>query len=227
MEDVLSVYQRPYNPLRPQVCVDEKSKTLHSHTKGREPLPMLPMCPAQAQEGNPGKRGQVMREDYEYKREGTANIFIATEPLAGKRRVQVTEQRTGADFAQLLRLMVDEWYREAEEVEVVVLVTDNLNTHGPWVLYESFSPEEARRISERIEWHYTPEHGSWLNMAEIELSALGQQCLDRRIPDTETLAKEVAAWECDRNNAQVTINWQFTTADARIKLRHLYPTVTI
>ena len=224
MEDVLSVYQRPYNPLRPQVCVDEKSKTLHSHTKGREPLPMLPMCPAQAQEGNPGKRGQVMREDYEYKREGTANIFIATEPLAGKRRVQVTEQRTGADFAQLLRLMVDEWYREAE---MVVLVTDNLNTHGPWVLYESFSPEEARRISERIEWHYTPEHGSWLNMAEIELSALGQQCLDRRIPDTETLAKEVAAWECDRNNAQVTINWQFTTADARIKLRHLYPTVTI
>lgn len=224
MEDVLSVYQRPHDPKRPLVCVDEKSKTLHSHTKGREPLPM---CPAQAgSEGNPGKKGRVMREDYEYKREGTANIFIATEPLAGKRRVRVTEQRTGADFAQLLKVMVDEWY-PAPQVEAVVLVTDNLNTHGPWVLYECFSPEEARRISERIEWHYTPEHGSWLNMAEIELSALGQQCLDRRIPDRGTLAKEVAAWECERNNAQVTINWQFTTADARIKLRHLYPTVTI
>ena len=127
-----------------------------------------------------------MREDYEYKREGTANIFIATEPLAGKRHVQVTQQRTGADFAQLLRVIVDEWYGDAE---VVVLVTDNLNTHGPWVLYESFSPQEAKRISERIEWHYTPEHGSWLNMAEIELSALGQQCLDRRIPNIETLAQ--------------------------------------
>ena len=218
MEDVLSVYQRPYDPKCPMVCVDEKSKTLHSHTKGREPLPM---CPAQD-----GRRGQVLKEDYEYKREGTANIFIATEPLAGKRHVRVTEQRTGADFAQLLKVIVDEWY-PAPDVEMVVLVTDNLNTHGPWVLYESFSPEEARRISERIEWHYTPEHGSWLNMAEIELSALGQQCLDRRIPERETLAKEVAAWECDRNNAQVTINWQFTTADARIKLRHLYPTVTI
>jgi hypothetical protein len=181
------------------------------------------MCPAQD-----GRKGQVLREDYEYKREGTANIFIATEPLAGKRHVLVlvTEQRTGADFAQLLKVIVDEWY-PAPQVEMVVLVTDNLNTHGPWVLYENFSPQEARRISERIEWHYTPEHGSWLNMAEIELSALGQQCLDRRIPARETLAKEVAAWECDRNNAHVTINWQFTTADARIKLRHLYPTITI
>jgi DDE superfamily endonuclease len=224
MEDVLSVYQRRYDPRRPQVCVDEKSKTLHSHTKGRQPLPMRPA--QEGKEGNSGKRGQVLREDYEYKREGTANIFIATEPLVGKRRVRMTEQRTGADFAQLLRVMVDEWY-PAPDVEVVVLVTDNLNTHGPWVLYECFSPEEARRISERIEWHYTPEHGSWLNMAEIELSALGQQCLDRRIPNIETLTKEVAAWEEKRNNAQVTINWQFTTVDARIKLRHLYPTVTI
>lgn len=218
MEDVLCVYHRPYNPKRPQVCVDEKSKVLHSHTKGREPKPM---CPARE-----GKRGEVMKEDYEYKREGTANIFIATEPLVGKRHVRVTAQRTGADFAQLLKVMVDEWY-PAPEVEMIVLVTDNLNTHGPWVLYEAFPPEEARRISERIEWHYTPEHGSWLNMAEIELSALGQQCLDRRIPDQETLAREVAAWECERNMAQVTINWQFTTADARIKLRHLYPTITI
>ncbi len=218
MEDVLSVYQRPHDPKRPLVCVDEKSKTLHSHTKGREPVPMQPRM------GD--KRGKVEHVDYEYKREGTANIFIATEPLGGKRRVRVTEQRTGADFAQLLKIMVDEWY-PAPEVEAVVLVTDNLNTHGPWVLYECFSAEEARRISERIEWHYTPEHGSWLNMAEIELSALGQQCLDRRIKDRGTLAKEVAAWECERNNAQVTINWQFTTADARIKLRHLYPTLTI
>lgn len=216
MEDVLSVYRRPYDPLRPQVCMDEKSKTLHSHTKGREPLPARP---AQG-----GKRGQVMREDYEYKREGTANIFIATEPLAGKRHVRVTDQRTGVDFAEQLRVLVDEYYPDAE---VVVLVTDNLNTHGPWVLYEQFAPEEAKRISDRIEWHYTPEHGSWLNMAEIELSALGQQCLDRRIPDPETLVREVGAWECERNAAQVTINWHFTTDDARIKLRHLYPTISI
>lgn len=219
MEDVLSVYQRPYNPRRPVVCVDEKSKTLHSHTKGREPVPMCPRV------GD--KRGRVERVDYEYKREGTANIFMATEPLAGKRRVRVTERRTGVDFAEQLRVLVDEWYPPAEGIEMVVLVTDNLNTHGPWVLYECFPPQEAKRIADRIEWHYTPEHGSWLNMAEIELAALDGQCLDRRIPDPQTLAREIAAWEGERNSAHVTINWHFTTDDARIKLRHLYPIINI
>jgi hypothetical protein len=210
MEDVLCVYQRPYNPKRPMVCVDEKSKTLHSHNKGREPLPVRP--------------GDVERQDYEYKREGTANIFMAAEPLAGKRRVRVTERRTGVDFAEQLQVMVDEWYADAE---MVVLVTDNLNTHGPWVLYERFSPQEAKRIADKLEWHYTPEHGSWLNMAEIELAALDGQCLDRRIADQETLASEATAWEGRRNAAHVTIKWHFTTDDARIKLRHLYPIIII
>ena len=141
------MYQRPYNPKRPMVCVDEKIKTLHSHTKAREPLPMRPRV------GD--KRGRVERVDYEYKREGTANIFMATEPLAGKRRVRVTERRTGVDFAELLRVMVDEWYLDAE---MVVLVTDNLNTHGPWVLYERFSPQEAKRIADKLEWHCGTTH---------------------------------------------------------------------
>lgn len=219
MEDVLCVYQHGYNPRRPVVCVDEKSKTLHSHTKGREPQPMQPRV------GD--KAGRVERVDYEYKREGTANIFMATEPLAGKRHVRVTERRTGADFAEQLRIMVDEWYPEAAGVEKVVLVTDNLNTHGPWVLYNCFPPHEAKRITDRIEWHYTPEHGSWLNMAEIELAALDAQCLDRRIPDPKTLASEVATWERDRNAAHATINWHFSAEDARIKLRHLYPVINI
>lgn len=206
MEDVLSVYIRPYNPRRPQVCIDEKSKELHSQLSTRQPLPLQP--------------GRVARQDYEYKREGTANIFIMAEPLAGKRWVRVTDRRTKADFAEQLRIMVDERY---PEVEVIVLVVDNLNTHGPWVLYEAFPPEEAERIASRIEWHYTPEHGSWLNMAEIELSVLQLQCLNRRIPDKETLTSETAAWEQSRNQAHTTIKWHFTTADARIKLRRLYP----
>jgi hypothetical protein len=206
MEDVLSVYTRPYNPRRPQVCVDEKSKELHSHLSTRQPQPLQP--------------GRVARQDYEYKREGVANIFIMAEPLAGKRWVRVTERRTKADFAEQLRIMVDERYPDAE---VIVLVVDNLNTHGPWVLYEAFSPEEAERIASRIEWHYTPEHGSWLNMAEIELSVLQLQCLNRRIPDKETLTSETSAWEQSRNDAHTTVKWHFTTADARIKLRRLYP----
>lgn len=212
MEDVLEVYQRPYDPRRPMVCVDEKSKVLHSHTKGRSPLPMRP--------------GDVLKEDYEYKREGVANIFLAVEPLSGKRRVWVTDQRTGADFAEMLRILADEEY-PAEEVEVIVLVTDNLNTHGPWVLYERFSPEEARRIASRFEWHYTPEHGSWLNMAEIELAALEGQCLDRRIGSKQILATETTAWQQERNAAGTTINWHFTSEDARIKLKHLYPTIIV
>jgi DDE superfamily endonuclease len=180
------------------------------------------MCPREGDKG-----GQVERVDYEYKREGTANIFMASEPLAGKRHVRVTDRRTGADFAEQLRVLVDEWYPASEGVEVVVLVTDNLNTHGPWVLYEHFPPEQARRIADRIEWHYTPEHGSWLNMAEIELAALEAQCLARRIPDAQVLASEVATWEQERNAAHVTINWHFTAEDARVKLRHLYPIIDL
>lgn len=213
MEDVLQVYERPYDPLRPVVCMDEKSKALHSEKNGREPMGV--------------RRGQVHRQDYEYKREGTANIFMASEPLAGKRRVRITERRTGADFAEQLRILVDEWYAQAE---MVVLVTDNLNTHGPWVLYEHFSPTEALRITSRIEWHYTPEHGSWLNMAEIELSVLTTQCLSerhRRISDMEFLADQVATWEYARNSIGASINWHFKTADARIKLRKLYPVLNI
>lgn len=206
MEDVLSVYARPYNPRRPQVCIDEKSKELHSQLSTRQALPLQP--------------GRVARQDYEYKREGTANIFMMVEPLAGKRWVRVTERRTKQDFAEQLRIMVDERYPDAE---MIVLVVDNLNTHGPWVLYEAFSPEEAERIASRIEWHYTPEHGSWLNMAEIELSVLQLQCLNRRIPDKETLTNETGRWEQSRNGTHTTVRWRFTTADARIKLRRLYP----
>ncbi len=211
MEDVLEVYQRPYNPLRPVVCVDEKSKELHSEVTTRQPLPP-----------KPGKATSRARQDYEYKREGTANIFMMVEPLAGKRRVRVTERRTKCDFAEQLRVMVDEWY-PAPDVERVVLVVDNLNTHGPWVLYENFTPEQAARIAERIEWHYTPEHGSWLNIAEIELSVLQLQCLNRRIADKELLTTQTGAWEQSRNDVHTTIKWHFTTQDARIKLRRLYP----
>lgn len=206
MEDVLEVYQRPYNPARPVVCVDEKSKELHSDLTNRQPLPL--------------QRGKAARQDYEYKREGTSNIFMMVEPLAGKRWVRVTDRRTKADFAEQLRIMVDECYPDAE---VVVLVVDNLNTHGTWVLYENFTPEEAARIAGRIEWHYTPEHGSWLNIAEIELSVLQLQCLNRRIADKEMLASETATWEQSRNDAPTTVKWHFTTADARIKLKRLYP----
>jgi hypothetical protein len=208
MEDVLQVYTRPYNPKRPQVCIDEKNKELHSDLAARQPLPLQP--------------GRRARQDYEYKREGTGNIFMMVEPLVGKRWVRVTDRRTKADFAEQLRIMVDERYPEAE-VDVIVLVVDNLNTHGPWVLYEAFSPEEAARIASRIEWHYTPEHGSWLNIAEIELSVLQLQCLNRRIPDKETLTTETGAWEQSRNEAHTTVRWHFTAADARIKLRRLYP----
>jgi len=206
MEDVLDVYERPYNPRRPVVGLDEKSKELHDTPRGTLA----------------GKSGQAAREDYEYARHGTANLFLATEPLRGWRRVRVTERRTAQDFAEQLRILVDEYYPQAEQV---VLVTDNLNTHSSACLYECFPPAEARRIAAKLEWHYTPEHGSWLNVAECELSVLAQQCLDRRIRDRETLAREVAAWEARRNSAKVKIDWQFTTADARIKLKRLYPVI--
>jgi DDE superfamily endonuclease len=208
MEDVLEVYTRPYDPQRPQVCVDETSKQLVA--EARVPLPATP--------------GQPQRFDYEYERKGTANLFMAFEPLAGTRRVKVTERRTAVDFAHLLRELVDEHYPQAEKM---VLVMDNLNTHKPASLYEAFEPAEARRLLERLEIHYTPKHGSWLNIAEIELSVLATQCLDRRLPDPIMLRREVAAWEQQRNKAKCQVDWRFTTQDARIKLKRLYPSIQL
>jgi hypothetical protein len=204
MEDVLEVYQCPYDAKRPQVCLDEARKELHSTPKG-----MLPREP-----------GRPARQDYEYERHGTASLFLWIEPLTGRRKVRVTARQTGFEFAEQLRLLVDEDYPEAEQV---VLGVDNLKTHSPACLYERFTPAEARRIARKVAWHYTPEHGSWLNIAECELSVLERQCLARRIPDVESLKREVAAWELRRNQAHVTIDWRFTTADARIKLKRLYP----
>jgi hypothetical protein len=206
MEDVLEVYTRPYDPKRPQVCLDEASKQLVAET--RTPLPLAP--------------GQAARVDYEYERRGTANLFMRFEPLAGRRRVKVTERRTAVDFAWVIKELVDEDYPEAEKI---VLVMDNLNTHKPASLYEAFEPAEARRLLDKLEIHYTPKHGSWLNMAETELSVLSRQCLDRRIDNQPELTGEVAAWEHRRNDAEVTVDWRFTTADARIKLKRLYPSI--
>jgi transposase len=206
MEDVLEVYRRPYDSQRPVVCLDEQSKQLVKETR--------PTIPA--------KPGRNQRMDYEYERNGTANLFMRFEPLAGRRRVKVTDQRTKVDFAHAIRDMVDEDYPEAK---VIVLVMDNLNTHKPAALYEAFEPAEARRLIEKLEIHYTPKHGSWLNMAETELSVMTKQCLDRRIPDVATLRREIAAWERQRNKSRSKINWQFTTHDARIKLRKLYPSI--
>ena len=208
MEDVLDVYERPYDSGRPVVCVDESNKTLHATPHGS--LPVEP--------------GQVQRQDYEYKRNGTLNLFMAVEPLIGKRSVSVTDRRTKQDFAEFLRYLSDEVYLQAE---TIILVTDNLNTHSPACLYERFEPAEARRLAQRFEWHYTPEHGSWLNMVEIELSVLSRQCLSRRMPDKQKLSTEVSAWERDRNNVKVQIDWQFTTEDARIKLKRLYPVAIV
>jgi hypothetical protein len=204
MEDVLTVYQRPYDPNRPVTCLDETSKVLRSTPRGA--IPMRP--------------GESARQDYEYVRHGTADLFLSIEPLRGRRQVRVRDRRTVHDFAEVLRAIVDEDYPDAD---TIVLVVDNLNTHHPAALYEHFPPDEARRIAEKIEWHFTPEHGSWLNIAECELSALTRQCLKRRIPDVVTLTNEVNAWTTGRNNASVTVDWQFTTADARIKLKRLYP----
>lgn len=208
MEDVLEVYTRPYDPRRPQVCLDETSKQLVAAT--RTPLPAAP--------------GQPERVDYEYERQGTANLFMVFEPLAGQRRVKVTERRTAVDFAHLIQELVDEQYPQAEKI---VLVMDNLNTHTLASLYEAFPPAEARRLMERLELHYTPKHGSWLNMAETELSVLATQCLDRRIPNPRTLTQEVAAWERQRNTAKCRVDWRFTTQDARIKLKRLYPSIQL
>ena len=204
MEDILEVYRRPHDPNRPLVCIDEASKQPAKET--REPLSTTVGKPA--------------RYDYEYERNGVSNLFMIFAPLEGWRHVEVTDRRTRVDFAHCLKEVVDVHFPEADQI---VLVSDNLNTHKPAALYEVFAPEEARRIIEKLEWHYTPKHGSWLDMAEIELSVLQQQCLDRRIPDQETLKREVAAWERKRNQRAVKANWRFTTADARIKLKKLYP----
>jgi transposase len=206
MEDVLEVYTRPYDERFPQVCLDEKSKQLVDEV--REPLALSPGRPA--------------RHDYEYEREGTANLFIVCEPLAGWRHISVTERRTKLDWARCVKELVDVHYPDAERI---VVVMDNLNTHTPSALYDAFAPAEARRIYEKLEIHYTPNHGSWLNMAEIELSVLARQCLNRRIPDRESLAEEAGAWEAERNAAESSIEWRFKTADARIKLKRLYPEV--
>jgi hypothetical protein len=208
MEDVLSVYQRPYDPRRPQVCLDEIQKALRSTPRGAMAL----------------QPGQPRREDYEYARHGQCSIFLAVEPLAGLRKVWVHERRTKLDFAHVLRELADVVYPDAE---TIVLVVDNLNIHSPACLYERFEPAEARRLAEKFEWHYTPEHASWLNIAECELSVLQRQTLKARLPDMDTVRTKATAWERRRNERQVGVDWRFTTEDARIKLKRLYPIVKV
>lgn len=206
MEDVLDLYQQPLNPAQPMVCFDERPTQLISEK--RQPLPAEP--------------GQRQRYDYEYHREGTANVFAFFQPLVGWRHLKVTAQRTKADFATCMKELVDVHFPHAE---VIRLVMDNLNTHDLASLYETFEPAEARRIARKLEIHYTPKHGSWLNMVEIELSVLARQCLDRRISDPMTLEREVTAWEQERNQQQVTVQWQFTSDIARVNLKSLYPSI--
>ena len=206
MEDVLEVYHRPHDPTCPVVCLDESSKQLVAET--RQPIPAKPGSPA--------------RHDYEYERNGTANLFMMFAPLEGWREVKVTDQHTAVDYAQVLKELSDTHFPEAKKI---VLVQDNLNTHKPASLYEAFPAPEARRLVERFEWHYTPKHGSWLNLAESELSVVSTQCLDERIPDKQTLVDKIAAWQTSRNEAHVKANWRFTTNEARIRLHRLYPAV--
>jgi len=204
MEDILEVYQRPHDPERPMVCVDETSKQLIAETR-------VPIAP---------KPGRPARFDYEYERNGTANLFMMFAPLEGWRHVKVTDRHTAVDYAQVLKELSDTHFPSAKKI---VLVQDNLNTHKPASLYEAFPPAEARRLVERFEWHYTPKHGSWLDMAESELGVLSVQCLDRRIPDQRMLKEEVEAWELDRNKKHAKADWRFTTDNARVKLKRLYP----
>lgn len=206
MEDVLDVYKRAYNPKRPQVCFDERAKQLVAEI--REPLAGYP--------------GQSARYDYEYKRNGVANIFMMFEPLVGKRYVKVTKRRTKKDWAGCIRQLVDELYPQADRI---VLVTDNLNTHKKASLYEAFEPAEAKRLADKLEIHYTPKHGSWLNMAEIEISVLSRQCLSERMDNISRLDSEATAWEEKRSAKEAKVNWRFTTEDARIKLKKLYPSI--
>jgi transposase len=207
MEEILDIYKLPYDPNRPVVCLDESSKQLIKDVKA--PLPTIP--------------GSVEKYDTEYERNGTANIFIAYEPLSGFRLTDLTERRTKKEWSEFVQMLVD--HENYKDVEKIVLIMDNLNIHHKSSLYEIFEPKMAKRIADKLEIHYTPKHGSWLNMAEIELSHLGRQCMDRRIGDREILSKEVAAWTEARNTKKCGANWQFTTADARVKLRRLYPSI--
>jgi hypothetical protein len=206
MEEILDLYEEPYDPKRPVVCFDERPCQLLAEV--REPLPHKP--------------GKPKRVDSEYERRGTANVLMAFEPLKGRREIRVTEHRRKTEFAEMMRYLADDLYPEAERIRLVV---DNLNTHSPRAFYESFPPEEARRLSKKIEFVYTPTHGSWLNMVEIELSVLVRQCLKRRLPDMETLEREAGAWCEERNRLGASVDWRFTTEDARIKLRKLYPSI--
>ena len=204
MEDVLELYAEPYDPARPVVCFDEASKELRGEVA--EPVPPAPGAPA--------------KQDYEYTRHGPANLFVIVEPLAGRRHVTVTDRRATPDFAAQMKLLCDELYPEAEVIRVVL---DNLNTHALGSLFATYPPDEAWRLARRLEFHYTPKHASWLNMAEMELSVLARQCLDRRIASREELAREIAHWQSERNRRRVAIEWCFRVADARRKLAHLYP----
>jgi hypothetical protein len=204
MEDVLDVYQRPADPTHPVVCLDETSRQVLAEV--RDPLSVAP--------------GRVARHDPEYERKGVVNVFLVSEPLRGWRQVRLSERRTRIDWAHCVQEVVDVHYPDAKRI---VLVMDQLNTHSPASLYEAFPPAEAKRLADRLEIHHTPQHGSWLNMAEIELSVLARQCLNRRLDDRAMMEREVAAWVAARNGASTTIDWQFTTADARIKLKRLYP----
>jgi hypothetical protein len=203
---VLEVYQRPHDPTCPVVCLDETSRQLISETR-------VPIA---------AKPGRPALHDYEYERNGTANLFMLFAPLEGWRHVKVTDRHAAVDYAQVLKELSDTHFPDARKI---VLVQDNLNIHKPASLYEAFPAAEARRLVERFEWHYTPKHGSWLNMAESELGVLSSQCLDRRIPDKQTLTDEVAAWQDRRNKSHAKADWQFTTADARVKLKRLYPAI--
>ena len=207
MEKVLDVYRRPYDPKFPVICMDESPRQLIDEVK--TPIPAAPGRPA--------------RHDYEYKRHGVCNVFMANEPLAGKRMVKITERKTKQDWACFIA-EIEGCHNDAEKI---TLVMDNLNTHNPGSLYEAFPPEQAKKLWDRFEFVYTPKHGSWLNMAEIELNVLIRQCLNRRIPEMATVTTEVAAWQNHRNTQNATINWQFTTKDARIKLNRLYPTLHV
>jgi transposase len=206
MEDILEVYTQPADPKHPLVCMDEVPKQLLSDV--RDPISTQP--------------GQLERFDYEYQRQGVANLFMFFEPLRGQRQVKVTDTRTRLDWAEAMRVLSDEIHPEAEKI---IVVLDNLNTHTPAAFYLAFEPAEARRLVERFEFHFTPKHGSWLNMAEIDLSVLSRQCLNRRIPDEQTLSREVQAWVNERNTKVVKVDWRFSTADARIKLKRLYPKI--
>jgi transposase len=206
MEETLDIYKRPYDPKYPVVCVDESSKQLIKEV--RDPLPPQP--------------GHVHKYDTEYERNGAVSIFMAFEPLQGLRYTKITERRTQVDWAEYIKELVDNQYSEAEKI---IFVMDNLNTHHKSSLYEAFEPFEAKRIADRFEIHYTPKHGSWLNMAEIELSHLNRQCLDRRIGEKDRMISEIESWTQARNNKRTIANWQFTTADARIKLHRLYPKI--